>query len=355
MQRETPNGSFDAVALLSGGLDSTLATAVVQEQGKRVLGLHCLTGFESCEYGVSDCQGAPASPPVKASVLNAAKILQIPLRTVDIFDEMTRAVASPRHGRGANLNPCIDCKIIMLGHAGRTMGQVGASCVVTGEVLGQRPMSQHRQALDLIERRSGLEGRLVRPLSAKLLPPSLVEREGFLDRDLLLDISGRGRRRLMDLMAERDISDYPAPGGGCLLTDASFCARLRDKMEHSEPGRLRRDDIALLLIGRHLRIGPDLKLIVGRNQEENLRLAELARGGCLLETRDVPGPNAFIEGSRFGGEEVRLCASIAARYSDGRNLRSIRFSLSGSNLSGDSFRAEPFRDEGRLREWTITT
>ena len=212
-----------AIALLSGGLDSTLAAKLVIDQGIAVEAISFLSPFSTCSSR-EDC-----------AAVSAASRLGARLKLVDLEDEYFETVKNPKHGYGKNLNPCIDCKIFMLKKAREYAEVVQADFIVTGEVLDQRPMSQHLKALNLIEREAGLEGKLLRPLSARLLPETEAEKKGWVNRNLLLDFRGRARRRQMDLAEALGIVDYPSPAGGCLLTEPLFCARLKDLLEHGEP------------------------------------------------------------------------------------------------------------------------
>ena len=230
------------------------------------------------------------------------------------------------------MNPCIDCRIYMLRKVRERMASLGASFVVTGEVLGQRPMSQHRNAIELIERESGLKGLILRPLSAHLFPPSLPEQEGIVDREKLLSITGRSRKIQIDLAEKIGIRDYPCPAGGCLLTDPVIASRLRDLFA-STPG-FEMSDINLLKVGRHFRVLPDLKVIVGRNEAENERITCLTKPGFTLFTpANFKGPAALATGIPEETED-RLIGEMVARYSkdtcDGYELNK---EVTGGNAS----------------------
>ena len=246
-----------AIALLSGGLDSSLAIKIMLEQGVEIEALNFATPFCQCTRHSSGC---------KNEARKVAQQIGVQIKVVSLKDEYLDLVKNPPHGYGKNLNPCIDCRILLLKKAREYMPEIGASFVITGEVLGQRPMSQHRKALDMIERESGLEGLILRPLSAKLLPPTMPEKIGVVDREKLLKISGRSRKTQIELAREFSIIDYPCPAGGCLLTDKNFAAKMRDAMARSD---IKAHDIPILKIGRHLRLTDEFKLIVGRNEVEN--------------------------------------------------------------------------------------
>ena len=296
-----------AVVMLSGGLDSTLAAKMMLEQGVELCGLYLSAPWGCCD---------------KTKAMKVAGQLGIPFMVVKLTDEYIRVIRSPKYGYGSSMNPCVDCRIYMFEKAKELMGQIGASFLVTGEVLGQRPMSQMRNSLLLIERQAGLQRRIVRPLSARILPVSIPEESGLVDRQQLLEISGRSRKPQMELARRYGILDYPNPAGGCLLTDRQFGDRVRDLFEHQEEVDL--EDMELLRIGRHFRPkGSMAKLIVGRNEQENAVLAEyLAPGRLLLSPNDFPGPSVLLIGLPDEGHR-RLALRLMARYSqpEDRGLR----------------------------------
>jgi len=243
-----------------------------------------------------------------------AKKFGIPLIKVEVGDEYLEVVRNPRYGYGSGMNPCIDCRIYMLREAKRIATEVGASFIVTGDVLGERPMSQHRRALELEEKEAELENLIVRPLSAKLLPETIPEREGWIDRSRLLDIKGRSRKRQIALAETFGLhEDYPSPSGGCLLTYKEFAARIRDLFEHKENVTTR--DLSLLKLGRHFRLGAS-KITVGRNEEENKLLLALKKpDDYLFEVPGFGSPITILEGSKRR-EAIELAARLTARYSD---------------------------------------
>ena len=295
-----------ALGLFSGGLDSIISVKVVQEQGIEVTGVTYVTPF----FG-----------PEKARA--AAEQIGIPLLAPDITEEHLAMLLNPRYGYGKNMNPCIDCHTLMLSRAGRIMKETGADFLFTGEVLGQRPMSQNRHSLHIVAKNSGYEEFIVRPLSALLLPETKPEKEGMLDRHKLLDISGRGRKRQMELAARYGISTYSNPAGGCLLTDPGFSRKLRDLFE-SGSSDIR--EIKLLKYGRHFRSGT-FKIIAGRNRDDNMAIKDLASSGdALINACDYPGPLVIVPG---GGdrETLELAASICARYCDGPQGEAVRIKI----------------------------
>ncbi len=289
-----------ALGLLSGGLDSILAVRVLQEQGIAVTGIAFQTPFFGAEHA-----------------RRAAGRLGIPLIMEDLTREHLAMMKRPKHGFGSNMNPCIDCHALMVRTACDIMRAKGFEFVFTGEVLNERPMSQNRRALAVVERESGCEGRLLRPLSAKLLEETVPEREGKVMRDKLLDLCGRSRKPQMALAAAYGIADYPTPAGGCLLTDPGFSKRLRDLRDHEGYDEVR--NIHLLKIGRHFRLPSGHKVIVGRNEMENKQLDDLASAGdLLLDPREIPGPTVILPG---GGSDADIMAAsrLCARYSDAKS------------------------------------
>ncbi|HEO63817.1 MAG TPA: DUF814 domain-containing protein [Candidatus Omnitrophica bacterium] len=292
-----------AVALFSGGLDSMLAIKLMIEQGIEVYALNFLTIFCTC-----------TSKGCMHQATKAAKELGVPLKVMNITMEYMEIVKNPKHGRGRNMNPCIDCRIFTFKKARAYMNEIGASFVITGEVLGQRPMSQKQHAIKTIERESGLQGLIVRPLSAVLFESTLPEKMGIVDRKKLLDIQGRQRVRQFKLAEELGINDYPCPAGGCLLTDKSFSDRLKDLFEH-KPG-YEPNDLHLLKTGRHFRISASAKLIAGRDEKENNKLITFAQpGDYIFDVVDIPSPIGLVRGNLDEADRY-LAASIIVRYSD---------------------------------------
>ena len=281
---------------MSGGLDSILAVKLVQKQNIDICGLTFTTPFFNA---------------VKAQA--AAQQIDLPLMVEDFTAQHLQMLKSPRYGYGKNMNPCIDCHTLMLKMAGRKMEETGADFLVTGEVLGQRPMSQTKQSLYVVAKNSGYADYILRPLSAQLLEPVKAEREGKVDRLKLLSISGRGRKDQMSLAKEFGIQQYPPPAGGCLLTDPIFSIRLRDLMSHLEDRQIR--DYELLKYGRHFRAEDNGKIIVGRNKSDNEALRQLAMDVDLVcNMADFPGPYVLAP---YGSESaMATAAALCVRYSD---------------------------------------
>lgn len=285
------------VVMLSGGLDSTLAARILLGQGIALTGLYLSAPWGCCD---------------KTQAMKAARLLGIEFLTVKLTQEYIGVIRDPKYGYGSSMNPCIDCRIYMFEKARALLPRVGASFLVTGEVLGQRPMSQMRNNLTLIEERAGMKGRIVRPLSAKVLPPSIPEQAGVIDRGRLYGITGRSRKEQMALAEAFGIVDYPNPAGGCMLTDRQFGRRVKDLFDHQTEIGL--EDMELLRLGRQFRAGPEAKWIIGRNEAENKTLREyLAPGRCLLEPQEFPGPSALLIGPP-NDDLIRLGVGLITRY-----------------------------------------
>jgi hypothetical protein len=309
------SGKAHGIGLLSGGLDSALAAKVVQNAGARVTCLHFFTGF--CVTGHNSRIGRKDRP-VGNHALEVAANLGIPVELIDISDEYLPMVMQPEHGYGANMNPCVDCRIFMLKRAKKYMEEVGADFVFTGEVIGQRPMSQMKPTLGLTVKKTGLKGKLLRPLSARLLEPTEVESAGRIDREKLYDFSGRSRKPQLELAARLGITDFMQPAGGCcFLTDQNYSRKLRDLLETSGGAPLSMDDVYLLGVGRHFRLGPDLRVVIGRNEVENNFLEYYTNRGWSGRAVDHPGPLMLVLGDP---EEVSLtrAATLVGRYCDGK-------------------------------------
>lgn len=297
-----------AVALLSGGLDSMLAVRLLLDQGVPVTAVRFITHF-GCDPVTSGSCGRDVEPLVKMW-----GPLGLTIKMCHLGQDYIEMVKNPKFGRGKNMNPCVDCRIMMLRWAHEMLDPTGAGFLITGEVLNQRPMSQTRERFRQIDRELGLKGLVLRPLSAKLLDPTLPEIEGAVDRERLLDFSGRGRTRQYELAKRWGVTDIPQPAGGCLLTDPGYSARLKDLWDHDPSAGAH--DINLLRVGRHFRPSPDCKIVVGRNENENRMIDAFAeRGDTLIYLLDHEGPLTLLRGSPTA-EDVVLASSLTARYGD---------------------------------------
>ena len=305
-------GAIKAVCLFSGGLDSILVVKILESQGIGVKAVMFVSPFFE-----DRSLGNPAS-----LIETVWEKWQVSLEVVDLTEPYFPMLKSPPHGYGKNLNPCIDCKILMLKEAKKLMEKTGARFIATGEVIGQRPMSQRRDTMRIIKRDSGLEGLLLRPLSAKLLPETIPEREGWVNRERLYDISGRSRARQMALAEKFKIREYPSPAGGCILTDPVLSKRIEYVLK--EQIEIQAGDIALCRVGRHFVWDDGTHLIVARNQAENARLTSLApRGQTLLKVRHFPGPLGLFFSRAPETAKLLTAAEIVCRYSKARHENSV--------------------------------
>ena len=308
------------VVLLSGGLDSQLAIKMLQEQGLDVSAVAIKTPF--CDF---DCGRGCGF-----EIRERADDLDVNLKTVYLGDEYIEMLKHPKHGIGAGFNPCIDCRSMMFGAAKKHMEEIGAEFIISGEVLGQRPMSQHAPALRTIENESDLVGKIVRPLSAALLPETDPEKDGLIKRENLGMIRGRTRRNQLDMAKKYGIENPPNAGGGCLLTEPHFGIKAKDLFSHTKNPT--RNDIDLLKIGRHFRLDEETKFIVGRNKDENEMIKAIALpGDILLEAKDFVGPVSILRGSN-AKQHLKFASSITLRYSDAPNNEQAIVSIRDNDL-----------------------
>jgi tRNA-specific 2-thiouridylase len=309
-----------AFALLSGGLDSALAVKMILDQGVEIEAVNFMSPFCNCTPKTAGC---------KNQARKLADEFGIKIRVIPKGMDYMKMVERPPHGYGRGMNPCIDCRIYMLRKVREMMTAEDVSFVITGEVLGQRPMSQHRRAIEIIEKEGGLSGLILRPLSAKYFEPTVPEQEGIVDREKLLALSGRSRKPQIELAEKLGITDYPCPAGGCLLTDREIAARLRDLFIHRPDYTMA--DLHLLKLGRHFRIDPGLKIIVGRNQTENEEIKRLAgQGDAVFRPLSFRGPTVLAQGAlspaleqTIGQIVARYCQDEPASYRIGKRVRSI--------------------------------
>ena len=309
--KKTRSPVVRALGLTSGGLDSILSALVLKDQGIEVAWVNFETPFFSAD-----------------KARRAARVTGIPLTVKNITEVYVEMLKNPNCGYGAHMNPCLDCHALMLQLAGAIMKEKGFDFLFTGEVLGQRPMSQTKPSLRYVEKNSGFEGYILRPLSAKRLASTIPEQEGLVDRERLLDIAGRGRKEQIKLANAFGITDYPAPAGGCLLTDAGFSRRLRDLLEHQETCQER--DFELLKHGRHFRLGDTYKVVVGRTKEDNRQISKLVRPEKDIKLRmaDMGGPMVLIPGAA-PDQVVREAATLCAAYSKAKDGAPARVCVKG--------------------------
>lgn len=314
-----------AISLLSGGLDSVLASRIIQSQGIEVVALHLTFPFKSRRERERGMQAARSAEELGIRLIVKEKDIN--------FIEIVR---KPRYGYGKNMNPCIDCRIYMLKTAKVVMQEEGAGFIITGEVLGQRPMSQRRDAMNLIEKESGLKGLILRPLSAMHFPETIPEQEGIVDRARLFDITGRSRAVQYELVKEFDLREFGCPGGGCLLTEPVFSRRLRDLFSHDAFFTMK--DIELLSVGRHFRLNKDVKIVIGRDKNENERLSMLwSEGYMLVVPSGFTGPMGLIKG-KTDDDILTVAANLICHFSRTVNMDIIPIEI--KNRDTMIFKAE---------------
>jgi tRNA-uridine 2-sulfurtransferase len=318
-----------ALGLLSGGLDSILSVKLLSELGLEVEAINFVTPFGQC---IKEGEGA---------AVEAAKMLNVPLKVARTGADYIAMVRNPKHGYGKNLNPCIDCKIFMLKKAQEHANKTGAKFLFTGEVVGQRPMSQHRGTLALIEREAGLEGKLLRPLSAKLLPPTEAEEKGYVNREALRAISGRSRKSQIEMTKEFHITRYPGAAGGCLLTDREFSKKLWDLFQHKK--RVTNKDVEFLKFGRHFLVGAN-KIIVGRNQAENETLLKIKqKSDFYFEVPNCGSPDVLLQGPKTK-RAIGIAAQLTMFHSD-KKIGEVKVAYGKNQLDREIVVSAPTLEE----------
>ncbi|NKC11200.1 MAG: tRNA (5-methylaminomethyl-2-thiouridylate)-methyltransferase [Gammaproteobacteria bacterium] len=345
-------GQRKAVALLSGGLDSMLAARVIKDQGVHVEGINFFTGF--CVEGHTQAiRRKSSAKPKRNNALWSAEQVGIALHFIDVVEAYKEVVLNPKHGYGRNLNPCLDCKGFMVGKAHEWMLEHDFDFIITGEVVGQRPKSQRRETMSIIVAESGAGDRLLRPLSAKLLAPTLPEQAGWVQRDALFDWHGRSRRLQMELAAQFGFEDYAQPAGGCcFLTDKQYTVKLRDLWRSRNNRRYELDDIILLKVGRHLRPAPGYKLIIAREDGENRFLRGYRKDYVHLRTTSHPGPLALIDGD-CAQADLSLSARLVARYSQGRDAPAVEVEVVPVGAPPWHLTVSPMPPHEIPKEWVL--
>ena len=343
-----------AVALISGGLDSLLAAKLIQDQAIHVEGINFFTGF--CVEGHTHAIRKKDKNRVKRNnALWVAEQLGIKLHIIDIVDEYKDVVINPKHGYGANLNPCLDCKIFMVRKAREWIQQNDFDFIITGEVMGQRPMSQRKKTMPVVSNESGAEDLLLRPLCAKNLPETRPEIEGWVDREKLQGITGRSRKPQMKLAEQFGFEDYAQPAGGCcFLTDENYAVRLQDLWDNRGSREYELDDIMLLKVGRHIRPSQSFKLIIAREEGETRFLSGYKNQFQTIKTVSHAGPLAIIEGEKLDQDQLELACAITARYSKGRDAESVELLFSDQNQAAKSLHIKPMASSEIPQEWYIT-
>jgi len=341
-----------AVSLISGGLDSLLATKVVMDQGVHVEGINFYTGF--CVEGHTHAiRKKDRAKPKRNNALWVAEKLGIKLHIIDVIDEYKDVLINPKHGYGANMNPCHDCKTFMVHKALQWIEKNDFDFIITGEVMGQRPMSQRKDTMPVIARESGAGDKLLRPLCAKHFPETLPEREGWVVRDQLLDFHGRSRKPQMALAAHYGFEDYAQPAGGCcFLTDENYSKKLVDLWQARGNKEYELDDIMLLKVGRHIRPAPNYKLIVAREEGEVNFMQGYRNRFTSIKTTSHSGPLVLVEGEA-NDEELNLAARITARFSAGKNAEQVELELRDKDGTATKVKVKPMSVSEMPLSWYV--
>ena len=331
------------LGLVSGGLDSHLATRMMKSLGYEITALNFTSPFCNCTRADHGCKNEAA---------RLAEELGIDVRVEFMGQEYIDLIRNPKHGYGKNLNPCVDCRIMIFRRAKEVMEEIGAAFIYTGEVVGQRPMSQKKDRLALIEKEAGLAGMVVRPLSAQLLPPTIPEKTGILDRERMLAIRGRSRKDQIRRMKEDyQVTENLCSSGGCMLTDENFAHKMRDLLDHDKDASVK--DTRMLRIGRHFRLAPGVKMIVGRDEKENGRLEKMAAGeDFLFFPGDARGPLSVVQGS-FGQEDLDSILKTVARYCPEAAHGPVTIKYKMEKGAGEWMRAASPATDAEIAKWRV--
>ena len=341
-----------AVALISGGLDSLLAVKMIQEQGIYVEGINFFTGFcvEGHTHAIRNNDKEKAK---RNNALWSAEQLGIKLHIIDVIDEYKDVLINPKHGYGTNMNPCLDCKIFMVQKAKQWIQENGFDFIITGEVLGQRPMSQTKSKFPIVAKQSGADDLLVRPLCARNLEPTLPEIEGWLDREKLGNLSGRSRKPQFAMAKAFGFEDFAQPAGGCcFLTDKFYSAKLVDLWQSNGHKEYEFDDIMLLKVGRHIRPAPHFKIIIARDEGEGRFMQGYRKEFISINPDSHRGSLALIDGTPTA-EDLELVASIVARYGQGKNEEIVTMTIAQKNGDKRDLNVKPFHDDAKLATWQV--
>jgi tRNA U34 2-thiouridine synthase MnmA/TrmU len=341
-----------AVSLISGGLDSLLSSKLMLEQGIQVEGINFFTGF--CVEGHTHAiRKQKSNKPKRNNALWVAEQLGIKLHIIDVIEEYRDVLLNPKHGYGKNMNPCLDCKGFMVKKAREWMEENGFDFIITGEVMGQRPMSQRRETMPIVQAESGADDLLLRPLCAQHLPPTKPEIEGWVNRDQLLDFSGRNRKPQMALAKKYGFSDYATPAGGCcFLTDKQYSDKLVDMWQARGTREYQLDDLMMLKVGRHIRPNQRFKIIVAREEGEVKFLEGYRNQYTNLYPVNCKGPIALIDGEPTQSD-LELAAKIVARYSQGRDLDEVSIEAKLNSGIKQIFNIKPFSGEDIQTSWMV--
>ena len=346
------NNQKKAIALISGGLDSLLAAKVIQDLGVHVEGINFFTGF--CVEGHTHAiRNKKRNKPLRNNALWVADQLKIPLHIIDIVDQYKEVLLNPKHGYGANMNPCLDCKIFMVKKAHEWLVEHNFDFIITGEVIGQRPMSQRKDTMRVVFRDSGAENLLVRPLCAKNLPETKPELEGWIERDKLYNFSGRTRKPQMALAKSYGFEDYATPAGGCcFLTDKQYSNKLVDMWQARNAQDYSMDDLMLLKVGRHIRPKPNFKLIIARDEGENNFMSGYRKQFINLQMTNITGPFVLVDGE-VDAQDLIIAARITARFSKDREKKQTQVSITLLDGSSQIVNIKPMSATDLAQEWYV--
>ena len=345
--------AIKAVALISGGLDSMLAAKVIQAQGIHVEGLNFYTGF--CHSGhTSAIRKQKKEQNKRNDALWVAEALAIKLHIIDVVEPYKAVLTKPKFGYGQHLNPCLDCKIFMVQKAKEWMLENNFDFIITGEVIGQRLKSQRKATMPIISKCSGADDRLLRPLCARNLPPTLPEKEGWVDREKLFGFSGRSRKPQIELAEQLSIEEFAQPAGGCcVLTDETYSRKLVDLWQSNGTREYEIDDIIMLKVGRHLRPKKHFKLIIGREEGENNFLAGYRKQFTHINILSHTGPLVLIDGENITEEDLQLAAKISARYSDGKLDASVTVQINPIEGISKIMQVSPMPIDAIEKAWYV--
>ncbi|SJM89527.1 putative tRNA(5-methylaminomethyl-2-thiouridylate) methyltransferase [Crenothrix polyspora] len=346
------NKQRKAVALISGGLDSMLAARTIQEQGIHVEGINFFTGF--CVEGHTHAiREKDKAKPKRNNSLWVAEQLGIKLHIVDVIEEYKNVLLNPKHGYGQHMNPCLDCKIFMVNKAKQWIAENDFDFIITGEVMGQRPMSQRKATMPIVAKESGADDLLLRPLCAKNLPATLPEREGWVDREKLHSITGRSRKPQITMAKEFGIDEYSQPAGGCcFLTDKYYSAKLVDLWKARDSREYELDDVMLLKVGRHIRPQAHYKMIIAREEGEGRFLHGYKKDYVSMTCVSHQGPLVLIDGT-IAAEDLYLAASITARYGQGRDAEQVEVNIVYQDGAERTLHVKPMLEQDMPKAWFI--
>lgn len=333
------NKKLKAIALVSTGLDSQLSVKIIHDLGIDVLGLHCVFRFD------------PFIKEDQEQIDALFKSLGVRVQTVDLTEAFLSVLLDPPHGYGSNFNPCIDCKVFMFRYAKQFMEENGFAFLVTGEVAGQRPMTQKTPMMVHIERNAGLEGWVVRPLSAKLLKPTLPEMKGWIDREKLLDISGRGRKGQFELVKKYGIKEFNTPAGGCILTNPQFSQRARALLDHIPKNEVTVEDLQLLRLGRHFWLDHDVHVMIGRHEQDNEMLEKYQTDFWVFEAKNIQGPLSLARNVKTQ-QHIEDIAGMVARYGAGKYHDSVLIAYQDPKGKAGEISVTPMADE-IMKNWRV--